>query len=100
MTMNEQDIAQYYKNVDATNAKRGRPKLNLSKEDKQARQKAANTKYRQKGKTIQVGLKEFDTLNVYAEALSEQLGFTVNYKQALQHLLKQQISQIKSMKEK
>ena len=100
MTMNEQDIEQYYKNVDATNAKRGRPKSNLSEEDKQARQKAANTKYRKKGKNLQVGLEEFDALNAYAEALSEQLGFTVNYKQALQHLLKKHISQIKSMKEK
>ena len=100
MTMNEQDIEQYYKNVDATNAKRGRPKSNLTKEEKQARQKAAKTKYRQKVKNIQVGLKEFDNLNAYAEALSENLGFTVNHRQALQHLLKQQISQIKSMKEK
>jgi hypothetical protein len=100
MTMNEQDIAQYYKNVDATNAKRGRPKSKLSEEDKRTRQKAANKKWREKAKSIHVGRDEFDALNAYAEALSEQLGFTVNYRQALQYLLKKHISQIKSMKEK
>ncbi len=100
MTMSEQDIAQYYKNVDATNAKRGRPKSKLSEEDKQTRQKAASKKWRDKSKSIHVGREEFDALNAYAEALSEHLGFTVNHRQALQHLLKKHISQIKFMKEK
>ena len=62
MTMNEQDIAQYYKNVDATNAKRGRPKSKLSEEDKRTRQKAANKKSREKAKSIHVGRDEFDAL--------------------------------------
>ncbi len=90
--MSEADIAQYYKNVDATNAKRGRPRSSkLSEEDKRKRQRAANKKWREKNgvKNLHVGREEFDALTGYAESLSEELGFTVNYRQALLHLLKQ-----------